>query len=124
MSSGPRSSDQVDDEDFLEEWHRRAFARAVAVKVIEYRADHGLSQRQLADQLGLVQPQIARLEAGEHDPSCGTLARLAGSLDLEVTVSVVRRNQQPTALSKRGVDAVIAKYETHDAMLRYAIARR
>ncbi len=121
---GRRSKYRVGGEGFREEWDRRAFARAVAIKVIEYRADHGLSQRQLADQLGLAQPQIARLETGEYDPSYGTLARLAGSLDLEVTISVVRRSRRPTALTQRGQNAIVAEYETDQATVRYAIGQR
>jgi hypothetical protein len=36
----------------------------VAIKVIGYRAGHGLSQAQLARMLGMRQPHVARLEAG------------------------------------------------------------
>ncbi len=63
-----------------EHWDRTALARAVAIAVIRYRAEHGLSQRALAKQLGMPQPHIARLELGEHNPSVDTLQRLAQGL--------------------------------------------
>ncbi len=68
------------DPEFRVEWERTAFARAVALAVVGYRADHHLSQRHLAAQLGVAQSVIARLELGEHNPSVDTLRRLAQGL--------------------------------------------
>ena len=113
---------ELQDDDFREEWERLAFARAVAVKVIEYRADNGLSQRKLAERLGLPQPQVARLETGEHDPSHRTLTRLAGTLGLEITISITAEEREPKALTKRARDGVVAKYESHHSVTRYSVA--
>ena len=63
-----------------ERWERTALARAVAIAVIRYRSQHGLSQRALAKQLGMPQPHVARLELGEHNPSVDMLQRLAQGL--------------------------------------------
>ncbi|ETA03047.1 hypothetical protein ThrDRAFT_01486 [Frankia casuarinae] len=60
------------DAEFRDAPDRRAFARDVANKVVRYRTEHGLSQRQLAAVVGLVQPQIARLERADHQPSSDT----------------------------------------------------
>lgn len=65
---------------FREYWEKTALARAVSIAVIRHRSEHGLSQRQLAQQLGMAHPQIARLELGEHNPSIETLQRLARGL--------------------------------------------
>lgn len=70
------------------EYDRTAFANAVAIRVIGYRAEHGLSQSALAQRLGMKQPAIARLEAGDHEPSLATLGRLARGLDLEFHIDV------------------------------------
>jgi ribosome-binding protein aMBF1 (putative translation factor) len=83
-----KSLDQVveehrQDENFRAEWDRTAFAREVANRVIQYRADKGLSQRDLAAIVDLVQPQIARLEKAEHQPSFETLAKLSRATGLE-----------------------------------------
>ena len=56
--------------------------------VIAYRVEHGLSQTELARRLGMRQPHIARLEAGDHEPSPRTVARLSrglGTFHIEVT---------------------------------------
>ncbi len=63
---------ELRDPEVRREYERTAFANAVAIRVIRYRAEHGLSQSALARQLGMSQPAIARLEAGEHEPSLGT----------------------------------------------------
>ncbi|MGQ0824230.1 MAG: helix-turn-helix transcriptional regulator [Actinomycetota bacterium] len=73
---------------FRAEWERTAVARAVAARVVEYRVEHGLSQTALARQLGMKQPAVARLEAGEHNPSFGTLARLSNALGIEFHIDV------------------------------------
>src|SRR5688572_22565554 len=83
---------ELADPAFREEWERLAVARAVAATVISYRADHDLSQRELASLLHVPQPQVARLESGEYEPSHKTLMRLASSLGLEFTISITAAN--------------------------------
>ena len=51
---------------------------ALAVRVIRYRTEHGPSQSALARQLGMRQPAISRLVAGDHEPSLATLALWRG----------------------------------------------
>lgn len=109
-------AEHLRDPDFRREWERTAVARAVAVKVIAYRAEHGLSQRALAQELGMTQPQVARLEAGEHNPTIDTLARLAEALDVEFAIDVHPRRRTPQLLSGRAQRAnAIASYETETA---------
>ena len=67
---------------------RTALAHAVAMRIISYRVDHGLSQTVLARLLGMHQPAIARLEAGDHEPSLATLSRLARVLGLEFHIDI------------------------------------
>lgn len=71
-----------------EHWERTALARAMAIAVIRYRTEHGLSQRALAKQIGMPQPHIARLELGEHNPSVDMLQRLAHGLGQCFVVAV------------------------------------
>jgi DNA-binding XRE family transcriptional regulator len=70
------------------EWDRTALARAVALKLTQYRAEHQLSQTALARKLGMKQPAIARLESGEHNPSIETLWKLASGLGVEFHIDV------------------------------------
>jgi transcriptional regulator with XRE-family HTH domain len=77
-------ADQLrDDPEFRRQWERTALSRAVAVGVVRYRADHDLPQRDLAQRLGMKQPQVARLELGEVNPSMDTLMRISSGLGIE-----------------------------------------
>lgn len=94
--SSMRTVDQVveenrrQDPEFREQWDRTAFAREVAITVVRYRAEHGMSQRDLAAATALAQPAIARLEKAEHQPSLDTLAKLSIGTGLEFRVGVTR----------------------------------
>jgi DNA-binding XRE family transcriptional regulator len=68
---------------FRREWDRTAFARALAERLVVYRAEHELTQTQLARQAGTVQSVVARLERGDQAPSLATLARLSQWLGIE-----------------------------------------
>jgi ribosome-binding protein aMBF1 (putative translation factor) len=88
-----KSLDQViedhrGDHEFRAEWDRLAFAREVANRVVAFRTERKLSQRDLARLVGLVQPAIARLEKAEHQPSFDTLARLTRATGLNFRFEV------------------------------------
>ena len=85
--SALRPLDQVidehrQDEQFRAVWDSTAFAREVANRVILYRTEHSMSQRELAEIVRLVQSQIARLEKAEHQPSVETLVKLSRATGL------------------------------------------
>jgi transcriptional regulator with XRE-family HTH domain len=56
--------------------------------VVAYRAEHGLSQAALGRILGMSQPAVARLEAGEHEPTFNTLRRLYRGLGMRFHIDV------------------------------------
>lgn len=85
------------DPSYAAEWNRTALARAVAVRVVAYRAEHDLSQRALAALLGMKQPQVVRLESGDVNPSINTLARLAERLGIEIAIDI-RPSDEPARL--------------------------
>jgi DNA-binding XRE family transcriptional regulator len=58
----------------------------LGLEVKARREAAGLSQRQLADIVGIRQPNIARLEAGDVLPTLGTLDRIADALGLTLEV--------------------------------------
>lgn len=114
-------AEELRDPEFQREWNRTTVARAVALKVLTYRTDHKLSQRALAKQLDMTQPQLARIEAGEHNPTIDTLARLSQTLDIEFAIDIHPRQRLPKLLSgrARGENA-IASYETDTAAVLLA----
>lgn len=87
-TAGQIAAEELRDPDVRREHERTALAHAVAMRLIRYRTEHGLSQTALARQLGLQQPAVARLEAGDHEPSLATLARLARGLGIDFSVEI------------------------------------
>jgi predicted transcriptional regulator len=63
-------------------------ARQVATATFQRRLILGLTQQGLAEVLGVKQPQVARIESGEVNPSIDTLRRLSERLGLEFTLEV------------------------------------
>jgi transcriptional regulator with XRE-family HTH domain len=82
-----RASD-MHDPAYRREYERTRLANDVAIKVLQFRRAHGLSQTELAALLNMRQPNIARLEAGEHAPTLETLSRLADVLNLDFSIDV------------------------------------
>ena len=78
----------LDDPEYRAEGERTHVAHEVAQRVISYRTEHGLTQTQLARKLGMRQPHIARLEAGEHEPSLAMLSRLARGLGMAFHIDI------------------------------------
>ncbi len=77
------SADEVHEQnmrdlDYRREHDRTRVANDVAIKVIAYRAAHGLSQAALARMLGM----------RDHEPSLSTLARLSEALGEDFSVDI------------------------------------
>lgn len=98
-------ADQLaDDPEFRAEWKRTALARAVALAVLGYRTRHGLSQTRLAQQLGIRQPHVSRLELGEHNPTPEMLQRLASKLGLRFVLEIAPSDEAIPSLTSGPVD--------------------
>lgn len=82
------AEDLVKNPEFKAYWERTVLARAVALAVLHYRTEHGLSQTALGRLLGVPQPHVSRLELGEHSPTLEMLQRLARVLGLRFIVEV------------------------------------
>src|SRR5437588_12798467 len=87
----------LNDPEYREESERTHLAHEIALRVISYRVEHQLTQTELARMLGMRQPHIARLEAGVHESSLATLARLARVLDMEFHIDITRSAMRLTA---------------------------
>jgi DNA-binding XRE family transcriptional regulator len=90
-TAGEVLAEDLEDPRFREEWERTALAREVATRVVAYRAENNLSQAELGRLLGVSQPAVARLEAGEHEPSLTTLKKLSRSLDVEFHIDITQQ---------------------------------
>jgi ribosome-binding protein aMBF1 (putative translation factor) len=117
---GELVASELQDAEFRREWERLEFARVLAARVIEYRADHELTQTALARVLGIPQSQVARLEIAEHEPSRGTLERLAGKLGMEFTINIAPAQREPRQLTKHTREHLAACHPAGEAVVRYA----
>lgn len=93
-------ADDLRNPSFRAEWERTAMARWLAVEVAHYRAEHDLSQRQLAGRLGVHQSDVARMESGEHTPTLDRLIRVCKGLDIELMIDI-RPEKRPAKLPKK-----------------------
>lgn len=109
------------DPEYRVEWERTALARAVALRLVIYRADHKLSQRDLAERLGIKQPQVNRLESGDVNPSIDTLARIADRLEIEIALDI-RPTGAPSRLIRQRAETTnnIATYTARAATITVA----
>ena len=83
------------DPEFAQESERLAVARAVAARLIGYRTDNALSQRALAEHLGVSQPRIVELESGEKNPTVDTLVKIAAATGSEFAINITAQGATP-----------------------------
>jgi ribosome-binding protein aMBF1 (putative translation factor) len=76
------------DQDFRAEWERTSVGRGVAITLVRHRAAHGISQRDLAEHLGVSPGTVARLETGETNPRTDEVRWLSGQLGLDPHMDV------------------------------------
>ena len=60
------------------------------IRLIEQRKLNKLTQRQLAEQLGITQPSYIRYENGSSEPNIDTLIKLADIFDISVDYLIGR----------------------------------
>jgi transcriptional regulator with XRE-family HTH domain len=103
------AEEESSDPSFRAEWQRLAPAREFAATLLRYRAEHQLSQRALAEELGVSQPRVAKLESAEHNPELDTIINAVRRLGIEFVLDVAPADRQPAFVSakarKRGVIA-------------------
>jgi len=109
-------TEQMADPASRAEWERTVLARAVALRLVRYRSEHALSQRDLAKLLDIEQPQVARLERGDVNPTLETLMRLAGALEIEFTIDVRPTTRKARLVTKRAQDDTLTSYATDRAV--------
>jgi transcriptional regulator with XRE-family HTH domain len=107
--------EDLKDSEFRANWERLAAARVLAHALIRYRADHGLTQTELARLLTKSQPAVARWELAEHEPTLETLRLVANRLGVEFALSIGPSGQDPSLVDHKAV-------EEADAVERVAAA--
>ncbi|OOC42156.1 helix-turn-helix domain-containing protein [Thermosipho sp. 1074] len=60
----------------------------IAGELLVYRKQHGLTQKELAEKLGMSQAMVSKIESGLKNLSIKTLAKIAAKLNGELTLSL------------------------------------
>lgn len=112
-------ADHLEDPESRERWEKTALARAVALRLVTYRADHGLSQTALGKLLQMKQPAVARLESGETNPTWETLARLSHALGFEFLIDISPKGRRVLVGKRAGRAGVVEDLTTahHDVLV-------
>ena len=79
----------------------------------EARRNRGLSQRALAERSGAVQPTIAALESGRHDPGVATLERFVAASGARLAVLPTR--VRPVADAADAIRRLVAEDQLDEA---------
>lgn len=95
------AEEQLADPSFRAEWQRLAPAREFAATLLRYRAEHKLSQRALAKELGVSQPRVVKLESGEHNPEVDTIINAVRRLGIEFVLDVAPASRKPMLVTAR-----------------------
>lgn len=69
--------------------------------VLMAREDAGLSQRELADRVGVAQSEIARIESGKREPSIPTLQRILAGAGAELRFRLAPLEDHDQVLAAR-----------------------
>ncbi|MCL0028125.1 helix-turn-helix transcriptional regulator [Peptococcaceae bacterium] len=59
----------------------------ISLKIINYRINNNLTQKQLAEKLGISQTMVSKLESGEYNPTIGQLWKISKKLGWNFKVS-------------------------------------
>ena len=127
MKSHLRSASDVLERQLLDpelrmRWERTTLSRAVALRLVLYRAEHGLSQSALECLVGMSQPAIARIEAGERVPTVETLLRLSDALSIEFLLDIRPANGTSSWVSAEAEAAAIVETVTTEKGSRLLVA--
>lgn len=112
--------ESLQDPEFRAEWERTAPAHALALRLVGYRAEHGLSQTALARKLGVSRSVVFRMELGEELPSIDTLAKVAEALGVEIVVDIKPTGSRPIERSAAAANA--GEADAHGAPLLLAVS--
>lgn len=94
-------AEELQDPEFRREWNKKAPARWLAIELAHYRAEHGLTQAQLAEHLGVDPEDVERMEDGTENPSLQELMFIAQRLGIEIMIDIHPADREPELPRKR-----------------------
>ncbi|MBQ9366163.1 MAG: helix-turn-helix transcriptional regulator [Victivallales bacterium] len=80
---------QMKDKDFRAAWEELQPEHEINLMLIKARAEHKLTQKQLAELCGITQSNLSRIETGAESPSVRTLQKIARGLGKQLKIQFV-----------------------------------
>lgn len=74
-------------QDLLEEYH----LQKVSLRIIKMRLELGLSQKEMAAALGMLDSQYCRLEKGKHNSTVLSMIEIADAFGYEVDIRINKK---------------------------------
>ncbi len=87
--------DKISDDNDKEEYELYDIYYLIATKIFDYRKARGLSQKQLAEILGITQAMVSKLESGDYNPTIGQLWKVSKKLGWNLKI-VLEDNEGKT----------------------------
>ncbi|MGV8147072.1 MAG: helix-turn-helix transcriptional regulator [Alkaliphilus sp.] len=73
--------DELANGELEEEFELDDILTDISFKIIDYRMENNLTQKQLADKLAVSQAMVSKLESGEYNPTVELLFKISKKLD-------------------------------------------
>lgn len=81
--------EKLKDPEFKKEWAEMEPEFQLIKAMLQGREEQKLSQRELADRVGITQADISKLESGDANPTLDTLKRIAAGLGMSLNLSFI-----------------------------------
>lgn len=65
----------------------------ISTAIFDYREKYNLSQKKLAEKLGVTQPMIAKLESGDYNYTIEQLWKIANKLNFDFSINFEEKKQ-------------------------------
>ena len=85
----------------------------ISIALFEYRIKYDLSQKKLAEKLGVTQPMVAKLESGDYNYTIEQLWKIATKLGFKLSIDFEELNQDGYSVGSRS--------ENQDNVINYDV---
>ena len=68
--------------------------RSMIERLVAYRKGLGISQKEIADALGVSRPNIGRFEKPDYNPTIDMVVKVADQLGLDVEINFIERKDK------------------------------
>ena len=86
-------SEQMDNPEFAREYEAIQPEMDVIMAIVDARISRNLTQKELAERVGMNQADISKLENGTRNPSLNLLKRLAEGMDMVLKIEFIPKQK-------------------------------